>query len=75
MHFDWLKFSNIFLSETTLPMELLYCVNDPLVVLYQNRVFGADPKSKMAAIAGQNLTLDPMGNTLKDLLVGNNYDS
>ena len=56
-------------------MELLYCVNDPLVVLYQNYVFGADPKSKMAAIAGQNLTLDPMGNTLKDLLLGNDYDS
>ena len=69
MRFDWLKFSNVFLSGTTLPMELLYCENDPSVVLYQNPVFGADPKSKMAANAGQNLTLDPMGNTLKDLLL------
>jgi len=33
-------------------MELFYGVKDPLVVLYQNYVFGADPKSKMAATAG-----------------------
>ena len=56
-------------------MEFSYGVNDPWVVLYQNRVFGADPKSKMAATAGQSLTLDLIGNTLKDLLLGNDYDS
>lgn len=28
-------------------------------------------KSKMATIAGQSLTLDPMGNTLEDNFVGN----
>ena len=50
-------------------MELFYGMNDPWVVLYQNCVFGADLKSKMAAIAGQSLTLDPMGNALKDLLL------
>ena len=52
-------------------MELFYDVNDPCMVLYQNYVFGADPKSKRAATAGQSLTLDPMGNTFKDLLVRN----
>jgi hypothetical protein len=30
-------------------------------VLYQVSVFYADRKSKMAAIAGHRLTLDPMG--------------
>ena len=48
-----------------------YDVNNLCVVLYQNYVFGADPKFKMAATAGQSLTLDPIGNTFKDLLVRN----
>ena len=36
-------------------------MNDHWNVLYQLTVFYADRKSKMAAIAGHRLTLDPMG--------------
>jgi hypothetical protein len=36
-------------------------MNDHWNVLYQVSVFFADWKSKMAAIAGHRLTLDPMG--------------
>ena len=36
-------------------------MNDHWNVLYQVSVFYADQKSKMAAIAGHRLTLDPMG--------------
>ena len=36
-------------------------MNDHWNVLYQVTVFYADRKSKMAAIAGHRLTLDPMG--------------
>jgi hypothetical protein len=36
-------------------------VNDHWNVLYQVSVFYADQKSKMAATAGNILTLDPMG--------------
>ena len=36
-------------------------MNDHWNVLYQVTVFYADWKSKMAAIAGHRLTLDPMG--------------
>ena len=36
-------------------------MNDHWNVLYQVSVFYADWKSKMAAIAGHRLTLDPMG--------------
>ena len=36
-------------------------MNDHWNVLYQVSVFYADRKSKMAAIAGHKLTLDPMG--------------
>jgi hypothetical protein len=35
--------------------------NDHLKVLYKIQVFHADWKSKMAATAGNILTLDPMG--------------
>ena len=37
-------------------------MNDHWNVLYQVIVFYADRKSKVAAIAGHRLTLDPMGN-------------
>ena len=37
-------------------------MNNHWNVLYQVTVFDADRKSKMAAIAGHRLTLDPMGN-------------
>ena len=36
-------------------------MNDHWNVLYQVSVFDADRKSKMAAIAGHKLILDPMG--------------
>jgi hypothetical protein len=36
-------------------------MNDHWNVLYQVTVFYADRKSKMAAITGHKLTLDPMG--------------
>jgi hypothetical protein len=36
-------------------------MNDHWNVLYQVTVFYADRKSKMAAIAGHRLALDPMG--------------
>jgi hypothetical protein len=35
-------------------MLLIYWVNDARVNLYQIHVFGADPKSKASAMAGQN---------------------
>ena len=44
-------------------------------VLYQNRVFDADRNSKMAAAVEHSLTLDPMGNTLKDFLLGKYFVS
>ena len=44
-------------------------------VFYLNRVFDADPNSKMAATVEYSLTLDCMGNILEDLLLGNDYDS
>ena len=50
-------------------------INVHLKVFYQNLVFDADPNSKMAATVEHSLTLDPKGNTLKDLLLENDYDS
>jgi hypothetical protein len=41
-------------------------MNDHWNVLYQVSVFYADRKSKMAAIAGHRLTLDPMGKGTKN---------
>jgi hypothetical protein len=40
-------------------------MNDHWNVLYQVSVFYADQKSKMAAIAGHRLTLNPMGKCSK----------
>ena len=42
--------------ETTQPMLLIYWVNDARVNLYQIHVFGADPKSKASAMAGQHFS-------------------
>ena len=41
-------------------------MNDHWNVLYQVSVFYADRKSKMAAITGHRLTLDPMGKCIND---------
>ena len=58
----WLaEISKIFFSETNELTEPKLYMNDHWNVLYQVAVFYADPKSKMAAIAGHRLTLDPMG--------------
>jgi hypothetical protein len=48
-------------SETTWTIETKLPRNDLWNVLYQVTVFYAVRKSKMAAIAGHRLTLDPMG--------------
>ena len=55
------KYSNAFFSETNELTEPKLYMNDHWNVLYQVTVFYADRKSKMAAIAGYRLTLDPMG--------------
>jgi hypothetical protein len=39
------------------------------MVLYKLHVFCSDMKFKMAATAGLNLTLDPMGKCFKTLLL------
>ena len=58
----WLaEISKIFFSETNELTEPKLPRNDHWNVLYQVTVFYADRKSKMAAIAGHRLTLDPMG--------------
>ena len=58
----WLaEISKIFFSETNELTEPKLYRNDHWNVLYQVTVFYADRKSKMAAIAGHRLTLDPMG--------------
>jgi hypothetical protein len=51
----------IFFSETNELTEPKLYLNDHWNVLYQVSVFYANRKSKMAAIAGHRLTLDPMG--------------
>jgi hypothetical protein len=48
-------------SETTRTVETKLPRNDHWKVLYKLSVIYADRKSKMAAIAGNRLTLDPMG--------------
>ena len=58
---DWPKFQRCFFSETNELTEPKLYRNDHWNVLYQVTVFYADRKSKMAAIAGHRLTLDPMG--------------
>jgi hypothetical protein len=52
--------SKRFFSETTWIIETKLPRNDHWKVLYKFYVFYADLKSKMAAIAGHRLTLDPM---------------
>jgi hypothetical protein len=51
--------SKCFFSETTWTIETKLSRNDHWKVLYKVSVFYADRKSKMAAIAGHRLTLDP----------------
>ena len=63
---DWMKFQKS--SCQKLYSWWNYCsVNDPWVVLYQNCVFGADSKSKMAptAIKSLNFNIGPYGNFIQ----------
>jgi hypothetical protein len=55
------KCSNAFFSETTNQTESKLGRNVHWMVLYKLQVFCSDIKWKMAATAGLNLTLDPMG--------------
>ena len=53
--------SKCFFSETTWTIQTKLPRNDHWKVLYKVSVVYADQKSKMAAIAGHRLTLNPMG--------------
>ena len=55
------KYSNAFFSETTNMIKAKLYMNVHWMVLYNLKVFCSDMKFKMAATAGLNLTLDPMG--------------
>jgi hypothetical protein len=49
-------FNNQQNSNIKIDMLLIYWVNDARVNLYQIHVFGADPKSKASAMAGQHFS-------------------
>jgi hypothetical protein len=55
------KCSNAFISETTNMIKAKLYMNVYCMVLYKLYVFWSDTKLKIAATAGLNLTLDPMG--------------
>ena len=55
------KCSNAFFSETTNMIKAKLYMNVHWMVFYKLYVFCSDMKFKMAATAGLNLTLDPMG--------------
>ena len=55
------KCSNAFFSETKNMIKAKLYMNVHWMVLYKIYVFCSDMQFKMAATAGLNLTLDPMG--------------
>ena len=55
------KCSNAFFSETTKMIKAKLYMNVHWMVLYNLKVFCSDMEFRMAATAGLNLTLDPMG--------------
>ena len=55
------KCSNAFFSATTNMIKAKLYMNVHWMVLYKLYAFCSDMKFKMAATAGLNLTLDPMG--------------
>jgi hypothetical protein len=63
------KCSNAFFSETTNIIKAKLYLNVHWMVLYKLHVFCSDMKFKMAATAGLNLTLDPIGKCFKTLLL------
>ena len=60
------KCSNAFFSETTNIIKAKLYMNVHWMVLYKLYVFCSDMKFKMAATAGLNLTLDPIGKMLQN---------
>ena len=60
------KYLNAFFSETTIMIKAKLYMNVHWMVLYKRYVFCSDMKFKMAATAGLNLTLDPMGNMFQN---------
>jgi hypothetical protein len=67
------EISKLFFSETNELTEPKLYLNDHWNVLYQVTVFYADRKSKMAAIAGLSLTLDPMGKMFQNASSNRNF--
>jgi hypothetical protein len=61
------KCSNAFFSETTNIITANLYMNVHWMVLYKFYVFCSNMKFKMAATAGLNLTLDPMGKMFQTL--------
>ena len=59
----------IFSSEMARPIGTKFSHNSPWVVHFKNYVQQVRNPSKMAASGVRILTLDPMGNTFKDLLL------
>ena len=55
------KYSNAFFSETINIIKAKLYMNVHWMVLYKHYVFCSGMNFKMAATAGLNLTLDPMG--------------
>jgi hypothetical protein len=55
------KCSNAFFTATTNVIKAKLYMNVHWIILYKLYVFCSDMKFKMAATAGLNLTLDPMG--------------
>ena len=60
------KCSNAFFSETTNMIKAKLYMNVHWTVFDNLKVFCSDMKFKMAATAGLNLTLDPMGKMLQN---------
>jgi hypothetical protein len=61
------KCSNAFFSETTNMIIAKLYMNVHWMVLYNHKIFCSDMKFKMAATAGFNLTLDPMGKMFQNV--------
>jgi hypothetical protein len=60
------KCSNAFFSETTNMIKAKLYMNVHWMVLYKLEAFCSVRKFKMAATAGLNLTLDPMGKVFQN---------
>jgi len=63
--------SKTFSSETTGPIRTKLDHHSPWAVPFKNCVQQVRVASMMSSSGAHSLTLDPMGNTFKDLLLGN----